>query len=80
MELYVENIPVSPMRELMELKPGRVTFERMQDTMDHKVQVRVTVAALSSYVGIGINLRAAKCAAAQQALKDIKARNKENTN
>ena len=76
---YSKDIPLSPMRELMELEPGRVIFERIEDTIDHKVQVRVTVTALSSYIGTGITVRGAKAAAAQQALKDIKSRREKNS-
>ena len=76
---YTENIPLSPVRELMELRPGRVTFERIQDTADHKVQVRVTVTSLSSFVGVGLTVRGAKNAAAQQALRDLKLKQTEST-
>lgn len=72
-DAFIEKIPKSPVRELLELEPETAKFEKPVRTFDGKIRVTVNVVGKGSFQGIGRNYRIAKSAAAKWALKSIKA-------
>ncbi|XP_053212682.1 endoribonuclease Dicer-like [Panonychus citri] len=78
MEYFSKNPPKSPIRELLEMKPQKVSFSKPEDITIHgiaKVRMSVEVFNLGKFVGIGRNRRLAKYTAAKRALRDLKAPN-----
>ncbi|XP_015789823.1 endoribonuclease Dicer-like [Tetranychus urticae] len=78
MEYYSKNPPKSPIRELLEMKPQKVSFSK-PDTVNingvPKVKISVEVFNIGKYYGIGRNRRLAKYTAAKRALRDLKSSN-----
>ena len=74
-EKYTAKVPKSPIRELLELEPETVKFEKPERTIDGKIRVTVSVFGKGKFKGIGRNYRIAKNAAAKHALKLIKKEN-----
>nr|XP_006824151.1 PREDICTED: LOW QUALITY PROTEIN: endoribonuclease Dicer-like [Saccoglossus kowalevskii] len=70
---YSAKVPISPVRELLEMEPETARFGLPEKTMDGKTRVTVTVAGKGTYRGIGRNYRIAKSAAARRALRALKA-------
>ncbi|XP_070576462.1 endoribonuclease Dicer-like [Ptychodera flava] len=73
-EKYSAKVPISPVRELLEMEPETARFGLPEKTMDGKTRVVVTVAGKGTYRGIGRNYRIAKSAAARRALRSLKAK------
>lgn len=71
-DAFIEKIPKSPVRELLEFEPETAKFEKPVRTIDGKIRVTVNVVGKGSFQGIGRNYRIAKSAAAKWALKHIK--------
>lgn len=71
-EKYTNNVPKSPIRELLELEPETAKFEKPQRTLDGKIRVVVSIFGKGKYKGVGRNYRIAKNAAAKLALQSIK--------
>ncbi|XP_064603433.1 endoribonuclease Dicer-like isoform X2 [Liolophura sinensis] len=69
---YLERIPKSPVRELLEMEPETAKFEKPERTMEGKIRVTVNVVGKGVFTGVGRNYRIAKSAAAKKALKNIK--------
>jgi endoribonuclease Dicer len=69
---YTEKVPKSPIRELLEMEPETVKFEKPERTIDGKIRVTVSVFGKGKFKGIGRSYRIAKNAAAKSALKYIK--------
>jgi endoribonuclease Dicer len=71
-EKYTNNVPKSPIRELLELEPETAKFEKPQRTLDGKIRVVVSIFGKGKFKGVGRNYRIAKNAAAKLALQSIK--------
>ncbi|XP_052768714.1 endoribonuclease Dicer-like [Mya arenaria] len=69
---YLQNIPKSPVRELLEQEPETAKFEKPERTMAGKIRVTVNVVGKGVFTGVGRNYRIAKSAAAKKALRCIK--------
>ena len=69
---FTSQVPKSPIRELYELEPETVKFEKPERTIDGKIRVAVTVFGRGTFKGVGRNYRIAKNAAAKMALKTLK--------
>ncbi|VDK57780.1 unnamed protein product [Cylicostephanus goldi] len=62
--------PRSPIRELMELEPGKTRFSKMERIIESgKVRVTVDIGNKMKFTGMGRNYRIAKTTAAKRALK-----------
>ena len=71
--MYSENVPKSPIRELLELEPETAKFGKPEKLADgRRVRVSVEVFGKGVYKGIGRNYRIAKCTAAKCALRAIR--------
>ena len=71
--LFSNNVPKSPIRELLELEPETSKFGKPEKLADGKrVRVGVEVFGKGVFKGIGRNYRIAKCTAAKCALKALK--------
>lgn len=67
------NPPRSPIRELMELEPGKTRFAKMERIIESgKVRVTVEVSSKMRFTGMGRNYRIAKTTAAKRALRYLK--------
>ncbi|EYC01887.1 hypothetical protein Y032_0103g3522 [Ancylostoma ceylanicum] len=65
--------PRSPIRELMELEPGKTRFSKMERIIESgKVRVTVDIGNKMKFTGMGRNYRIAKTTAAKRALKYLK--------
>lgn len=71
-EKFTSKVPKSPIRELLEMEPETVKFEKPERTIDGKIRVTVTVFGKGKFKGLGRNYRIAKNAAAKLALKFLK--------
>ncbi|KJH42282.1 hypothetical protein DICVIV_11728 [Dictyocaulus viviparus] len=61
--------PRSPIRELMELEPGKTRFSKMERIIETgKVRVTVDIGNKMKFTGMGRNYRIAKTTAAKRAL------------
>jgi endoribonuclease Dicer len=69
---FTSKVPKSPIRELLELEPETVKFEKPERTIDGKIRVCVCVFGKGRFKGVGRNYRIAKNAAAKLALKFLK--------
>lgn len=69
---FTNEVPKSPIRELLELEPETAKFEKPERTIDGKIRVTVSVFGRGKFKGIGRNYRIAKNAAAKLALKVLK--------
>lgn len=76
-EKFTAKVPKSPIRELLELEPETVKFEKPERTIDGKIRVTVVVLGKGKFKGVGRNYRIAKNAAAKMALKFLKNQNQE---
>ncbi|XP_077992696.1 endoribonuclease Dicer-like [Glandiceps talaboti] len=76
-EKYSAKVPISPVRELLEMEPETARFGLPEKTLDGKTRVTVTVAGKGTYRGIGRNYRIAKSAAARRALRSLKAQQED---
>ncbi|VDO75067.1 unnamed protein product [Haemonchus placei] len=64
--------PRSPIRELMELEPGKTRFSKMERIIESgKVRVTVDIGNKMKFTGMGRNYRIAKTTAAKRALKYV---------
>ena len=71
--MYSENVPKSPIRELLELEPETAKFGKPEKLADgRRVRVSVEVFGKGLFKGIGRNYRIAKCTAAKCALRSIR--------
>ena len=73
-EYFSKNVPKSPIRELLEMKPQNVKFSKPEIIKGKKVSVTVEVFSEGTFVGIGRNKRFAKSTAAKAALRVLKAK------
>jgi len=73
-EYFSKNVPKSPIRELLEMKPQNVKFSKPEMIKGKKVSVTVEVFSEGTFVGIGRNKRFAKSTAAKAALRALKAK------
>lgn len=73
---FTNEVPKSPIRELLELEPETAKFEKPERTIDGKIRVTVSVFGRGKFKGIGRNYRIAKNAAAKFALKSLKGQSK----
>ena len=77
---YSQNVPKSPIRELLELEPETAKFGKPEKLADgRRVRVSVEVFGKGVFKGIGRNYRIAKCTAAKCALRALK-KNERNHN
>lgn len=76
-EKFTSKVPKSPIRELLEMEPETVKFEKPERTIDGKIRVTVTVFGRGKFKGVGRNYRIAKNASAKLALKFLKNQNQE---
>lgn len=74
-EKFTSKVPKSPIRELLEMEPETVKFEKPERTIDGKIRVTVTVFGKGKFKGVGRNYRIAKNAAAKMALKFLRNQN-----
>lgn len=70
-EQFSEKIPLSPVRQLLELKPEAVKFDEPERLPDGRCKVVVTVFDSGTFEGVATNGRIAKIMAAKLALKRI---------
>uniref|UniRef100_A0A1B6DKN5 ribonuclease III n=1 Tax=Clastoptera arizonana TaxID=38151 RepID=A0A1B6DKN5_9HEMI len=74
-EQFSNNVPKSPIRELLEMEPETAKFGKPEKLADgRRVRVTVEVFGKGVFKGIGRNYRIAKCTAAKCALKQLKKR------
>ncbi|XP_033634026.1 endoribonuclease Dicer-like [Asterias rubens] len=76
-EQYAANLPISPVRELLEMEPETARFGPPERTMDGKTRVTVNVVGKGNFKGIGRNYRIAKATAARCALRHLKSHMKK---
>ncbi|XP_022096692.1 endoribonuclease Dicer-like [Acanthaster planci] len=75
-EQYAASLPISPVRELLEMEPETARFGPPERTMDGKTRVTVNVVGKGKFKGIGRNYRIAKATAARCALRHLKSQKK----
>lgn len=76
---YSQNVPKSPIRELLELEPETAKFGKPEKLADgRRVRVSVEVFGKGVFKGIGRNYRIAKCTAAKCALRALKKGERSN--
>lgn len=84
-EYFSQNVPKSPIRELLESMPQNVRFSPSELAPDRKHRVIAEVFGLGRFVGVGRNKHSAKSTAAKRALRMLSVRaqtsapNLENT-
>lgn len=71
-EQYAANLPISPVRELLEMEPETAKFGPPERTIDGKTRVTVNVVGKGQFKGVGRNYRIAKATAARCALRHLK--------
>lgn len=71
-EKFTTKVPKSPIRELLELEPETVKFEKPERLLDGRIRVTVEIISKGRYKGVGRNYRIAKNAAAKCALKNLR--------
>ncbi|XP_071962974.1 endoribonuclease Dicer-like isoform X2 [Antedon mediterranea] len=74
-EMFASELPISPVRELLEMEPETAKFGKPVRTVDGKTRVTVCVASKNGKVewkGVGRNYRIAKATAARRALRHLK--------
>ncbi|XP_033114296.1 endoribonuclease Dicer-like isoform X2 [Anneissia japonica] len=74
-EKFACELPISPVRELLEMEPETAKFGKPVRTVDGKTRVIVSVTGKSGKVewkGVGRNYRIAKATAARRALRHLK--------
>lgn len=70
---FSQNVPKSPIRELLELEPETAKFSKPEKLADgRRVRVQVEIFGKGVFKGIGRNYRIAKCTAAKCALRSIR--------
>ena len=74
-EQFSQNVPKSPIRELLELEPETAKFGKPEKLWDgRRVRVSVEIIEVGVFRGIGRNYRIAKCTAAKCALRHLRKR------
>jgi len=72
--LYSNNVPKSPIREILELEPETAQFGKPEKLADgRRVRCTLEIIGKGVFKGIGRSFRIAKCTAAKCALRAIKA-------
>ncbi|CAF0778180.1 unnamed protein product [Adineta ricciae] len=71
-EKFTTKVPKSPIRELLELEPETVKFEKPERLLDGRIRVTVEIISKGRFKGVGRNYRIAKNAAAKCALKNLR--------
>ncbi|XP_063958969.1 endoribonuclease Dicer-like [Lytechinus pictus] len=71
-EQYASDLPISPVRELLEMEPETARFGPPEKTIDGKTRVTVNVVGKGQFKGIGRNYHIAKATAARFALRHLK--------
>ena len=71
-EKFTTKVPKSPIRELLELEPETVKFEKPERLLDGRIRVTVEIIGKGRFKGVGRNYRIAKNAAAKCALKNLR--------
>ncbi|CAF1396567.1 unnamed protein product [Adineta steineri] len=71
-EKFTTKVPKSPIRELLELEPETVAFEKPERLLDGRIRVTVEIIGKGRFKGVGRNYRIAKNAAAKCALKNLR--------
>ncbi|CAK9295605.1 unnamed protein product [Gordionus sp. m RMFG-2023] len=71
-EYYTKNLPISPIRELLESEPDRIKFMKPMKLVSGQVKVTVEVFGKGRWSGVGSNCKIAKCTAAKTALHFLK--------
>lgn len=72
--LYSNNVPKSPIREILELEPESAQFGKPEKLADgRRVRCTLEIIGKGVFKGIGRSYRIAKCTAAKCALRAIKA-------
>ncbi|CAG7831733.1 unnamed protein product [Allacma fusca] len=72
-EQFSQNVPKSPIRELLELEPETAKFGKPEKLWDgRRVRVSVEIIEVGTFRGIGRNYRIAKCTAAKCALRHLR--------
>ncbi|XP_071490727.1 endoribonuclease Dicer-like [Diadema antillarum] len=71
-EQYASDLPISPVRELLEMEPETARFGPPEKTIDGKTRVTVNVVGKGQFKGIGRNYHIAKATAARFALRSLK--------
>jgi len=71
-EKFTAKVPKSPIRELLELEPETVKFEKPERLLDGRIRVTVEILGKGRFKGVGRNYRIAKNAAAKCALKNLR--------
>eukprot|EP00057_Strongylocentrotus_purpuratus_P014474 XP_011668948.1 PREDICTED: endoribonuclease Dicer isoform X1 [Strongylocentrotus purpuratus] len=76
-EQYASDLPISPVRELLEMEPETARFGPPEKTIDGKTRVTVNVVGKGQFKGIGRNYHIAKATAARFALRHLKSQPKK---
>ncbi|CAF0737673.1 unnamed protein product [Didymodactylos carnosus] len=71
-EKFTAKVPKSPIRELLELEPETVKFEKPERLLDGRIRVTVEIIGKGRFKGVGRNYRIAKNASAKCALKNLR--------
>ena len=72
-DLYSNNVPKSPIREILELEPETAQFGKPEKLADgRRVRCTLEIIGKGVFKGIGRSYRIAKCTAAKCALRAIK--------
>ena len=72
--LYSNNVPKSPIREILELEPETAQFGKPEKLADgRRVRCTLEIIGKGVFKGIGRSFRIAKCTAAKCALRALKA-------
>jgi endoribonuclease Dicer len=71
-EHFSNNVPKSPIRELLEMEPQNAQFGKPEVIPGKKIRVCVEIFGEGKFTGIGRNKRIAKCTAAKRALRSLR--------
>ena len=72
--MYSNNVPKSPIREILELEPETAQFGKPEKLADgRRVRCTLEIIGKGVFKGIGRSFRIAKCTAAKCALRALKA-------
>ena len=76
-EHFSNNVPKSPIRELLEMEPQNAQFGKPEVIPGKKVRVCVEIFGEGKFFGVGRNKRIAKCTAAKRALRSLRPKKSE---
>ncbi len=77
-DIYSNNVPKSPIREILELEPETAQFGKPEKLADgRRVRCTLEIIGKGVFKGIGRSYRIAKCTAAKCALRALKANHQQ---